>query len=101
MPGIPRRRLDDRAAGPEEAGLLGSLDHGQPDAVLHRAARVERLELRKDERLAFQRPEVAWDPRQPDERGVADEVENGLGILHPAEDIGPGRGEGRQMQSRT
>ena len=41
-------RLDDRAARTQQAPALGVLDHPDPDPVLHRAARVQHLELRED-----------------------------------------------------
>ena len=82
MPGVARRRLDDRAAGLEQARLLGRLDHRQPDAVLDRAARVEHLELRQEQRLAIAGPEIAREPRDADERRAAHEVEDRLGVLH-------------------
>jgi len=58
MPGVARGRLDDGAAGLEQAGPLCGLDHRQPDAVLHGAARVEHLQLGEDERLSFGGAEV-------------------------------------------
>ena len=70
---------------------LGRLDHRQPDAVLDRAARVEHLELGEDQRLAVGRAEVAGDAGEPDERRVADEVEDRLGVLHRARVYGRGR----------
>ena len=57
--------------GLEQARPLGRLDHRQADAVLHRTARIEHLELREQERLALERAEVARDPGDPDERRVA------------------------------
>ena len=60
---LPRRRLDDRAARPEQAGALGGLDHRQADPVLDRAAGVEHLELGEDQRLAVGRAEIAGDAR--------------------------------------
>ncbi len=88
--GVAARRLDDRAARLEQARPFGRLDHRQPDAVLHRAARVEHLELGQDEGLASRRPEIAGDPAQADEGRIPDEVDDRLGVLHPAEDT-PGR----------
>ena len=43
--GVPAGWLHDRASGLEQAGALGGLDHRQPNAVLHRSARVHCLEL--------------------------------------------------------
>ena len=56
---------------------LGVLDHGEADAVLHAPAGVELLELGKHER-----PEPLGDLAQPDQRGVADQVEDALDVLH-------------------
>ena len=70
--GVARGRLDDRAAGLEAAVLLRRLDHREPDAVLHRAARVQVLEL--GEELARN---VAGEALEPDDRRVADELEHG------------------------
>ena len=72
--GVAARRLDDGAARLEQPGPLGGLDHGQPDAVLDRAAGVEHLELGQDERLAIGGAEdvqVTRDAGQADERRVA------------------------------
>ena len=46
--GVAGGRLDDRPARLELPVALGRLDHREPDAVLHRAAGVEVLELRED-----------------------------------------------------
>ena len=78
--GVAGRRLDDGAARLEQALALGRLDHRQADAVLDRAARVEHLELGQEERLALGRTQVAGDPADPDERRVADQVEDRLGV---------------------
>ena len=62
--GVAARRLHDRPARLEELPVsLGRLDHGERDAVLRRAARVEHLEL-GDERAL----EVAGGAVQPDHR---------------------------------
>ena len=45
MPVLPDVRLDDHGLGAEPALALGGLDHGKPDAILHRAERIEELEL--------------------------------------------------------
>src|SRR5205814_10396015 len=73
--GIAGGGLDDRPAGPEPALPLGSLDHREADAVLHRAARVEILELRHDARAAGR-----GEPLEPHDRGVSHELEDG-GVL--------------------
>ena len=39
--GVARSAFDDRAAGLEQALALGFVDHGDADAVLHRAARIQ------------------------------------------------------------
>ena len=79
--------------GLSRPGPLGGLDHRQADAVLDRTARIEHLELREEERLAFCRSEVAHDPGDPHERGPTDQVKDRLGELHPAEDTVPGRAD--------
>ncbi len=50
--GVAAGRLDDRAAGRQQAAALGVLDHGDRDAVLDAAARVARLELGQQARAA-------------------------------------------------
>ena len=47
---VARRRLDDRAARLQRARLLGGVDHAHGDPVLHRAARVQVLDLREHRR---------------------------------------------------
>ena len=73
--GVARGRLDDRASGPQPPVLLRGLDHREPDAVLHRAAGVQVLELREE--LAG---DVATEPLEPHDRRVPDELEDG-GVL--------------------
>jgi hypothetical protein len=82
--GVTARGLDDRAARLEQTLALSRLDHRQADPVLDRAARIEHLHLGEQERLSIGRAEVARDPTDPDERGVADEVEDGLDVAHRA-----------------
>ena len=48
--GVARGRFDDRAARLELPLTLGRVDHAQRDAVLHRATRVEVLDLGVDRR---------------------------------------------------
>jgi hypothetical protein len=80
--GVARRRLDDRPPGLQLAGGLGGLDHALGDAVLHGAAGVEVLHLGEDDRSlrAFQ---GARGLREPEQRGVADQLEEGVHVLHP------------------
>src|SRR5919198_3542681 len=75
--GVSAGRLDDRAARLEQTLLLGGLDHPQRDPVLHAAARVEVLDLGQHGRL-----DVGRDVAQPDQRGVADQVSDGLVVVH-------------------
>ena len=84
--GVAGGRLDDRAAGLELAGGLGGLDHPGGDAVLHRAAGVEVLHLGQHERsvLAPVRRGQVERLVEPDQRGVADQVEERVRVLHPA-----------------
>ena len=78
-PGVARRRLDDRAARLQLAGGFGRLDHPGRDPVLHRAARVEVLDLREHHR-PLQAVERALEPEQG---RVADQVHEGVDVLHP------------------
>ncbi len=73
-PGVARGRFDDGAAPPQQAVGLGGLDHGQGRPVLDAAARVEELEL--GQQLAGQ---VPADAVHPDQRGVADQLDQGVG----------------------
>ena len=68
--GVPGGRLDDRAAGLQLPFALGRVDHRDRDPVLDRAARVEELELGEDGRRV-----VGHDVLEPNERGVADQLE--------------------------
>src|SRR5207244_12258086 len=70
--GVPGRRLHDRAAGPELPVALGRLEHGEPDAILDRSARIEVFELGK-----VRATRLAADFLETDDRGVADELERG------------------------
>jgi hypothetical protein len=66
---VARRRLDDRGAARLDPLLgLGRLDHRHADAVLHRAAGVERLELG----VELDAEAVGDQPRQAHHRRVAD-----------------------------
>jgi hypothetical protein len=71
--GVPARPLDDRAAGLQRAAPLRGFDDGEADAVLHRAARVHLFGLRED-----RRPDAARDAVQPDQRGLADGLEDAV-----------------------
>ncbi len=74
---VPTGRLDDRAAGLQLPALLGRLDHAQRDAVLHRPAGVEVLDLGQDGRL-----DTCRDVAQPHQRGVADKTDHRIVELH-------------------
>jgi hypothetical protein len=63
--------LHDRAAGLQQSVALGRVDQRDGGAVLDRAARVERLDLRNE-----LRPQVLAEPRQPYERRLAHGVED-------------------------
>jgi hypothetical protein len=69
-PGAAAGVLDHRRARLEQAVPLGALDHRERHPVLHRAGRVAVLELDPD--LGA----LGRDSPQPDERGVADRVED-------------------------
>ena len=73
--GVARGRLDDRPARPQLPGALGLVDHRERDPVLVRAARVQVLELREQGGA-----ELGADLLEPDDRRVADQVEQG-GVL--------------------
>ena len=75
--GVAGRRLDDGAAGLERAGGLGGLDHPQRDAVLHRPAGVQVLDLGQ-----HRGGDALGDVVELDERRVADEVGDVFGVLH-------------------
>ena len=75
--GVAAGRLDDGAAGLQGAGPLGLFDHGQRDPVLHRPAGVQVFHL--GDHL---RSQVRGHPGQPDERGVADHVDQRVVNLH-------------------
>ena len=82
VPGVARRRLDDRAARPQQPVALRRLDHREADPVLHRAAGAQHLELGEHERLVLEGADAPGQAADPDERRLADEVEDGLGVLH-------------------
>ena len=77
-PGVAGRRLDDRPARLQPAVRLRGLDHALGDPVLHRAARIEVLDLGQ-----HQRGQPLGDPGQPDQRCVAHEVDHGVRVRHP------------------
>ena len=79
---VAGRGLDDGPAGPQEAGLLGGLDHRQADPVLDGAARVEHLQLGQQQRPPAGGTEAARQARDLHERRVADEVEDRGRVLH-------------------
>ena len=58
--------------GPQATVLLGSLDHREADAVLHRATGIQVLELR--EQLTRH---VTPEALEADDRSAADELEHG------------------------
>src|SRR5690606_27511112 len=70
---VPAGPLDDGAAGLQHPLPLGVLDHREPDPVLHRATRVEELDLGEDGAR-----EAGAEPPEPDERRLADGVEDGV-----------------------
>ena len=80
--GVAGGRLDDRAAGLEGAGRLRRLDHPGGDAVLHGPTGVEVLHLREHQRAVSALRVEVQGPAEPDERSVADEVEERVHVLH-------------------
>ena len=84
--GVAGGRLDDRPAGAEAAVALGGVDQVDRDPVLDRAAGVEQLELGDELRR-----QAGADAAEPDERRVADRVEDrvpDVGVGHGAECTG-------------
>ena len=71
--GVAGGGFDDGAARPQPAAPLGFGDHGQADAVLDAAGRVQRLDLGVHGRL-----EPLRDAPQPYQRRLADRLQNGL-----------------------
>ena len=76
--GVAGGRLHDGAAGLQLALGLRGVDDPPRDAVLRRAARVEVLELHQHRGIRH----PLGDPVELDERGVADEIDDGLCVLH-------------------
>ena len=70
--GVAGGRLHDRPARPKATVLLGGLDHREADAVLHRATRIQVLEL--GQQLARH---VAAEALEADDRSASDELEHG------------------------
>ena len=75
--GVAGGGLHDGAAGQEFAGSFGLLDHLRRDAVLDRTAGVQVFQLHQDGGRDAIGHVVEFD-----ERRMADEVQNGLGVLH-------------------
>src|SRR5439155_23712533 len=75
--GVPGGGLDDGATGLEQPGLLRSFDHPKADPILDASARIEHLELGEDGG-----PDPSGDVPQPDQRGLADGVEERLQDPH-------------------
>jgi hypothetical protein len=70
--GIARRSLDDGAARLQESCPFGVLDHFHRHAVFDRIAGIEGFELRQHRA----RNDSLRDAIEPDQRGVADRVED-------------------------
>ncbi len=68
MPVLPLVGSKMMVSGPIRPGLLGGVDHGHADAVLHAVRRVEELELGHDVRAR-----CLGQPAQPHQRRVSDE----------------------------
>ena len=77
-PGISGSAFDDRAAGLEQSFFLGVVDHGDADAVFHRAARIDVVGLDVNLRL-----QALVDAIQAHQRRVADGFQNVV-TLHNA-----------------
>src|SRR5262249_10823315 len=78
--GVPRRSLDDHAAGADETARLGVAEDGGGGAVLEGAAGIQDLGL-PDDRASGELRRLA----QPDERRVADGLEDAVADVHGGE----------------
>ena len=76
-PGVATGGLEDDRVRPDQPGLLGRIDHCDPDAVLHAVSRVEELELGHD-----LRPALPGQPTQPHQGCVPDELSDVFRDLH-------------------
>ena len=77
--GVAGRAFDDRAAGLEQTGAFGVLDHPHGHAVFDRIAGVERFELGDDRRADH----AARQRIDTHHRGLADGIEDGAAdLLH-------------------
>jgi hypothetical protein len=61
----------------QRTGALRRFNHTQRDPVLHAAAGIEVLDLCQDQRFDLPGHRV-----QPDQRGIADQIDDVLGVLH-------------------
>ena len=86
-PGVAGGGLDDGAAGLQQPVALGRVDDAGRDAVFRGAARVQVLELDED-----RRGDAVGHLVQPDQRGIADQVKDGVGVSFA---------EGARRRSRT
>ena len=75
--GVAGGRLDDRPSGLQQPFALGRLDHPEPDAILHRAARVQHLQLREDRGL-----DAPGHGSQAHQRRVAHRIEERIEHRH-------------------
>jgi len=78
MPVLPLGRLDDGRARLQRPLRLEGFDHGGADTVLDAAQRIEEFQLGQDLALRLQ---FRGQPRQADQRGVADRVDDESKIL--------------------
>ena len=76
-PGIAGGALDDDAAGPQQAALLGVLDDVERRAVLDRAAGIEELGLAED-----RAPGLLGGAPQLDQRRLPDRADKAVANLH-------------------
>ncbi|MCY1536772.1 hypothetical protein D9M68_722420 [compost metagenome] len=83
--GIACRAFDHGAAGLQQAAALGVADDVERGAVLDRAARVQEFGLAVDIAAG-----LGAQPRQPDQRGVANGAGESVPDFHDA--LLPGRG---------
>jgi hypothetical protein len=82
---VLRLRLDDDGALADTSLLLGRLDHGEADAVLDAAERIERLQLGDDSGI-----EAGGELVEPHQWRVADQLSDI--VSYPGHRVLPGSG---------
>ena len=90
--GVSTGGLDDRAAWLELSLALRCLDHLACNSIFDRAARIEVLDLGQDQRLRS-----AGDPSQPEQRRMADKIDQRVDVLHASDSTAQESSEGRDF----